>query len=112
MQETASSSANGSSDAITLVGTMTIKPEHEQAFVEFAAATAQTVHANEPGTILYVLHKHPTEPHTYVWVERYRDAEALKAHTDAPYIAEAMSKLPNWLSKPPELIQLSQIVPK
>jgi quinol monooxygenase YgiN len=106
------SSVQGNSDAITLIGTMAIKPEHEQEFVEFAAATAQTVHEQEPGTILYVLHQHATEPHTYVWVERYRDAEAWKAHTQAPYIAEAMRKLANWLSKPPELIQLSQIVPR
>jgi quinol monooxygenase YgiN len=45
-------------------------------------------------------------------VERCRDAKALKAHAQAPYVAEAMSRLPNWLSKPPELIQLSQIVPR
>jgi len=44
-------------------------------------------------------------------VERYRDAEALKAHAEAPYMVEAMNKLPNWLSQPPELTQLSQIEP-
>jgi quinol monooxygenase YgiN len=106
------SSVQGNSDTITLIVTMTFKPEHEQEFVELAAATAQTVHEQEPGTILYVLHQHATAPHSYVWVERYRDAEALQAHTQAPYMAEAMNKLPNWFSKPPELIQLSQIVPR
>jgi hypothetical protein len=55
-----------------------------------------------------VLHQHATEPHPDVWVEHYRDGEAFKAHTQAPYIAQAMSKLRKSLSKPPELIQLSQ----
>lgn len=112
MEEQRSAGCHGDSDVITLVGSMAIKPEHEREFVDFATRTVQTVHEKEPGTILYVLHKHPTEPYTYVWVERYRDAEALKVHTEAPYIAEAMGKLPNWLSKPPELIQLNQIVPE
>jgi quinol monooxygenase YgiN len=103
---------HGTSDAITLIGTMSVKAEHEQEFLDFATNTARTVHEKEPGTILYVLHKHPTEPYTYVWVERYRDAEALEIHTNAAYIAEAMQRLPNWLSKPPDLIDLRQIVPK
>jgi quinol monooxygenase YgiN len=50
---------------------MTVKAEHEQEFLNYAANTARTVHENEPDTILHVLHKHPTEPYTYVWVERY-----------------------------------------
>jgi quinol monooxygenase YgiN len=111
MEEERIPSIHGDSSVVTLVVTMTIHPEKEQEFVDFAAATARTVRESEPGTLLYVLHRHPTEPHTYVWVERYRDAEALKAHTEAPYMAEAMSKLPNWLSHPPEMIQLSQIEP-
>ncbi len=110
MEAQGSPGIHGDSDVITLIGMMTIKPQHEQAFVDFATRTVQAVREMEPGTILYVLHKHPAEPHTYVWVERYRDAEALRMHTEAPYIAEAMGKLPNWLSKPPELLQLNQIV--
>lgn len=99
------------SAVITLVGTMTIKPEHEEEFVAYATSTVQTVLQKERGTILYTLHSHPTTLHTYVWVERYRDADALKAHAEAPYIQEAMGRLQNWLVKPPELLQLRQIVP-
>lgn len=91
---------------------MSVKAEHEREFLDFATNTVRTVHEKEPGTILYVLHKHPTEPYTYVWVERYCSAEALEIHTNAAYIAEAMRRLPNWLSKPPDLIQLRQIVPE
>lgn len=103
--------SHGDSAVITLVGTMTVVAEREDEFLELATRTARAVHEREPGTILYALHRHPTEPHAYVWVERYRSAEALKAHNEAPSIAEAMAKLPNLLSKPPELIQMNQVVP-
>ncbi len=96
---------------ITLVGTMTIKPEHEEEFLAYATSTVETVLQKEPGTILYTLHSHPTTAHAYVWVERYRDANALEAHAEAPYIREAMGKLQKWLAEPPELLQLRQIVP-
>jgi quinol monooxygenase YgiN len=56
--------------------------------------------------------RHPTEPHTYVWMERHRDEEALKVHSETSYIAEAMSKVPEWWATRPELLKLTQMVPK
>jgi quinol monooxygenase YgiN len=76
--------------------------------------TSTAVHANEPGTLLYVLTKHPTEPHTYLWVERYRDQAAEQAHGEAPYFGEAMSRIqdPKWWAKPGEVLLLTQVVPQ
>jgi quinol monooxygenase YgiN len=114
MTESESANAHGDSDVVTLLVTMAVKPAHEQEFLDFVAYFAKKVHANEPGTLLYVLTKHPTEPHTYLWVERYRDQEALKAHSETSYIGEAMSKVqdPKWWAKPPEMLQLTQVVPE
>lgn len=64
-----------------------------------------------PDTVLYALHSHSTEPHTYVTVERYRNGDALARHLESPYVAEAMSKLPDFLAKPPEMIELNQVLP-
>lgn len=113
MAESRAANAHGSSDVVTQVVTMALKPEYEQEFLDFAAYFVEKVHANEPGTLLYVLTKHPTEPYTYVWIERYRDQAALQAHGETPYIGEAMSKVqnPKWWSKPHEMLQLTQIVP-
>lgn len=105
-------SRHGDSEAITLVVTMTIEPEREEEFLELARTTIPKVHAKEPGTTLYALHRHPTERHTYVWVERYRDAAALEAHGKAPYIAEAMAKLPRVLAKEGRIQQLGQLLPE
>ena len=114
MTESGSVTAHGDSDVVTQVVTMAVKPEYEQEFLDLASHTVNEVHANEPGTLLYVLTKHPTEPHTYVWVERYRNQEALKAHGETPYIAEAMSRVqdPEWWAKPHEMLQLAQVMPK
>ena len=101
----------GGSDAITFVATVTIKPEHEEEYVALVTAMAEKVQADEPGTTVYVLHRHPSEPHTYVAVERYRAADAVTAHAESPYFGEAMGKTQNWLAKPIEVLQLHQIVP-
>ena len=50
-------------------------------------------------------------PHAYVSVERYRDAEALRAHAEAPYLREATGKTEAWLAEPIDFLQLRQIVP-
>jgi quinol monooxygenase YgiN len=101
----------GGSGAITLVVTQAIKPEMEEAFLNTARAFADLVYANEPGVLLYVLTKHPTLPHTYVWVERYADETALLHHRDSSYMAEVRPKLAEYLDRPPEGMRLTQVVP-
>jgi quinol monooxygenase YgiN len=101
----------GGSDSITFVATVSVKPEHEADYVALMASITDTVLRQEPDTTLYVLHSHPTEPHTYVVVERYQDADALRLHGEAPYLAEALQKTQDWISKPIEALQLSQILP-
>ena len=114
MAESGSKNAHGNADVVTQLVTMTLNPEYEQEFLDFAAYFAEKVHANEPGTLLYVLTKHPTEPYTYVWVERYRDQAAEQAHSEAPYFSEAISRMhdPAWWAKPGEVMLLTQVVPQ
>lgn len=104
--------APGGQDTVVQIVTMTLKPEAEQPFVEYATAFAERVYASEPGTLTYVLTKHPTEPHTYVWFERYKDADAAKAHTSTPAMADAMAKLRGWLAKPPVIVVYPQVAPR
>ena len=101
----------GGSEAITLIVTMSIKPEFEDEFLDMARAFADKVYANEPGTLLYVLTKHPTQEHTYVWVERYRHEAALTQHVGTAYMAEARPRLAEFLDSPPELLRLAQVIP-
>ena len=101
----------GNSDTITVVVTMTFKPEHEMDYVAVMAAMETTILANEPDTLLHAVHAHPTEPHAYVAIERYRNAAAVNAHGATPYFREAVGKVEAWLAKPIEVLQLRQIAP-
>lgn len=112
MEDFRPSSAHGSAEFITLIVTMVVSPDHEQEFLDLSSQTAKKVHDQEPGTVLYVLSQHPTKAHTYVWVERYRDADALSTHSAAPYMVDALRQLPQLLAGPPELLQLNQVVPE
>ena len=58
------------------------------------------------------LHRHPTEPHTYVAVQRYRDTDAVTAHAGMLRTsAKRWGEFQDWLAKPVEFLQLHQIVP-
>ena len=103
---------DGDGEAITLVVTMPVKAEREADFLDLCAAFAAWVHANEPGTLLYVLTKHPSREHTYVWVERYRDEAAMTAHRESPRLAEAFPKLRDCLDGAPEMLRLEQVGPR
>jgi quinol monooxygenase YgiN len=101
----------GGSDAITFVATVTIKAEHEAGYVALATAMAEKIQVDEPGTTLHVLHRYPTEPHTYVAVERYRKTEAWNGRAKTSYLREAIGQLRDWLAQPIDVLQLHQIVP-
>lgn len=106
------SGPHGDADVVALVVTMAITAERDDEFLELAAQTIKQVHENEPGTMLYAMHRHPTEPHTYVWLERYRDEAAFAAHSAAPYITAAVSRLSDLVAAPPQGLRLEQVLPR
>jgi quinol monooxygenase YgiN len=100
---------DGGSNIITFIATTTIKPEHVEEYAILVATTAEMIRTHEPDTLLHVIHRHPTKPDTFVAIERYRNAEALKSHAEAPYLEEARRNMQNWLAKPHEVLQLTEI---
>jgi quinol monooxygenase YgiN len=102
----------GSPEALTLIVTMVIKPEREAEFLATARDFVEWVHANEPGTLLYVLTKHAAQDHTYVWVERYKDHAAADVHRDSARIAAALAVVRQCLHEPPEAMRLEQVFPQ
>jgi quinol monooxygenase YgiN len=102
--------AHEGSGVITLMGTISIKPEHDQEFVALATSTAEMVRRQEPDTLLYLSYRHPTQAYTYAFVERYRHADAWKTHSEAPYIQDALATLKNCVVEPPDTLRLTQIV--
>lgn len=113
MTNAGSEQTQGNSGVITQIVTMTLKPEYDEDFIDLARRVVEKVHENEPGTLLYFLTRHSSEPRTYIWLERYRDEAALQTHGQAPYMKETMERVqdPTWWAKPIELVSVKQVVP-
>ena len=63
----------------SIVATIKVKAGQETQFEEVARKLVAAVNANEAGCLLYTLNR-GDDPLTYVFMERYKDEEAVKAH--------------------------------
>jgi len=72
---------------VVVVATMTVKPESVDAVRDILTRAVEEVH-DEPGCQLYSLHQ---SDETFVFVEQWADAEALKAHSTAPAVTKVKS---------------------
>jgi quinol monooxygenase YgiN len=106
------SSQHGREGVVSLVVTMTVNPEREQEFLEICQAYAAYVHGHHTGVLLYTLNKDPRLDHTYMWIERYVDEEAIRSKAATAEYKAAVSKVMPLLARPPEGRRLIQIVPK
>jgi quinol monooxygenase YgiN len=48
----------------------------------------QAASRQEPGCLLYMVHRHTDDPRRFFIYERYRDAAALEAHRNSPHFQE------------------------
>ena len=55
-------------------------------FDRIAEQAAEQVRANEPDTLVYVIHTVPKAPMQRIFYEVYRDREAFERHEQQPYI--------------------------
>jgi quinol monooxygenase YgiN len=93
---------------IAVIAKIKVKPGEEEGFEAVARELAAKVNANEPGCKLYVCCK-STEPHTYVFMERYVDEAATAAHRASDHFKELGRKMGAYLAGAPEVERLSEI---
>jgi quinol monooxygenase YgiN/quercetin dioxygenase-like cupin family protein len=103
------SSAEADAGEITLVVPMTIRPEREAEFLAFARASIADVRRAEPGTLVYALKRNPDQPHSYVWIERYRDEAALREHERRLREARVIDKVRPFWASPPQGMRLEPV---
>ncbi len=48
----------------------------------------QAASRQEPGCVMYVVHRHTEDPRRFFIYEQYRDAAALEAHRSSPHFQE------------------------
>ena len=102
-------SAEADAGEITLVVPMTIRPEREAEFLAFARASIADVRRAEPGTLAYALNRNPDQPHSYVWIERYRDEAALREHERRLREAGVIDKVRPFWASPPQGMRLEPV---
>ena len=91
---------------ITIVATMKAKPESVDAVRNACTQAIEAVHS-EPGCDLYSLHE---ADGTFVFVEQWADADALKTHSTAPAVATLFGTVGELLDGAPDIKMLTPVV--
>ena len=91
---------------ITVVATMKAKPESVDAVRNACKKAIEVVHS-EPGCDLYSLHE---ADGTFVFVEQWADADALKTHSTAPAVATLFGTVGELLDGAPDIKRLTPVV--
>src|SRR5258708_21303660 len=92
---------------VPVVATMKAKPESVDAVREARKQAIEAVHS-EPGCDLYSLHE---ADGTFVFVEQWADADALKTHSAAPAVAALFGTFRDHLDGAPDIKMLTPAVP-
>ena len=91
---------------IVVVATMTAKPESVEAVRDACTKAIEAVH-QEPGCELYALHE---ANGTFVFVEQWADADALKTHSTAPGVTTLFGTIGELLDGAPDIKMLQPVV--
>ena len=91
---------------VVVVATMKAKPESVDAVRDACKQAIEAVH-QEPGCELYALHE---ADGTFVFVEQWADAEALKTHSTAPAIGTLFGTVGEHLDGAPDIKMLQPVV--
>ena len=95
-----------------IVGVVDVRAAEGRADAVVAAFEACTTRTHEePGCLLYALHRNSADPHHFVLLERWRSQEDLDAHMTKPYVADlfAVAGTPGMLAAAPQLAFLTPL---
>ena len=90
---------------VVVVATLTVKPESVDTVRDILTRAVEEVQA-EPGCQLYSLHQ---TGETFVFVEQWADAEALKAHSTAPAVTNMFTAAGEHLAGAPDIKMLEPV---
>ncbi|WP_319455264.1 MULTISPECIES: putative quinol monooxygenase [unclassified Mycobacterium] len=91
---------------VVVVATMVAKPESVDTVRDACTKAIEAVH-DEPGCELYALHE---SNGTFVFVEQWADADALKTHSTAPAIGALFGAVGEHLDGAPDIKMLTPVV--
>jgi quinol monooxygenase YgiN len=91
---------------VVVVATMTAKPDSIETVRKACKRAIEAVH-QEPGCELYALHE---ANGTFVFVEQWADADALKTHSTAPGVTTLFTEVGEHLDGAPDIKMLQPVV--
>ena len=88
---------------------MPVKPEQREAALAAVRRNLEGAHS-EPGVMKLALHCARDEPDALWFIEVYRDAAAVQAHMQAPYVKAVMAALPQILNGAVEAVRVAPLL--
>lgn len=92
----------------SIVATIKVKDGEQAAFEAVAGKLVAAVNANEPGCLLYTLNK-GDDPCTYVFMERYRDDDAVQAHRASEHFRTIGRDMGQFMDGPPSVLRMQEV---
>ena len=92
-----------------ITATLSVKPdciaEFELAFLQYQ----QTVRSQEPGNILFALHRNPAVTGSYLVMEQYADQAALDAHRNSEHYKAIPATFGAYMAGHPDIQVLETV---
>lgn len=108
----AAPAAAASSPVTTMVVKFKVKPGKNEAFEKAFLDMQKGVKAGEPGNINYDFYHDSTDPQSYVIIERYKNADAVKAHGQSDHAKKLIAALGDLMDGRPDALRLVLISAK
>jgi quinol monooxygenase YgiN len=90
---------------IFIVVRFTVLPDHADEWLTLVGPFTEATRA-EPGNLWFDWSRSADDPHLYVLLEAFRDGAAGGAHVGSDHFRAAMTELPTWLAKTPEIVNV------
>lgn len=88
---------------ITITVTWDVKPEYADQFMDLTREFTEACRA-EPGCLWFEWSRSVDDPHRYVLLEAYRDADAGRAHVESEHFRTAMREQGRYAATRPKVI--------
>ena len=93
---------------LSVLAKMPIKADKMDEALELIKGLIAKV-AEEEGTLYYTVNVDRNNPNVLVFMERYKDKEALEYHSGSPHFQEFFGKAPEYLDGQPEIIVMKEL---
>jgi len=93
---------------LSIVAKIKVKDGQQEQFEAVARKLVAAVNANEPGCKLYTLSK-GDDPLTYVFMERYENDDAAKAHRGSDHFRTLGREMGAFMDGAPDVMRMTEL---